>query len=184
MTNKEFKNSEQFSDGKYRVLKISDGSKDLRRITCETEGICLIPFDTSNGKIRNVYLARQMNYLQNKEDHSCICIESRGTYSSNFEEVESICKEELNIDCDVNDVYYLGSIKHNYPFTKSYKCYGINLDNHSKDLSGFALDIPKSEQDNRLYALDKVRFNRVLNGEIEDSLCLASATLLISYINS
>ena len=95
MTNKEFKNSEQFSDGKYRVLKISDGSKDLRRITCETEGICLIPFDTSNGKIRNVYLARQMNYLQNQEDHSCICIESRGTYSSNFEEVESICKEEF-----------------------------------------------------------------------------------------
>lgn len=184
MTNNEFKNSEQYSDGKYRILKISDGVRDLRRITCETEGICLIPFDTSDGKIKNVYLAKQVDYLRNENSHSCICLDSSGSHGSDFEEVESICKNELNIDCDVNDVYYLGKIKHQFPFTKSYKCYAINLDNHTKDLNGFVLNIPKSEEENRIYALDKVRFNRILNGEVEDSLCLSSATLLISYLNS
>lgn len=183
MTNREFRNRENFSDGKYRILNITDGDRDLRRIVCEVDGICLIPFDTSDGKVKNVYLAKYMDYLTNDHGHSCICMDSSGEYSSNFEEVKDICKNELNIDCDVNDVYYIGKVKHQLPFSKTYSCYAVNLDNHSKDLTGFVLDLPKSEEENKLYSLDRIRFTRVLNGDIEDSLCLAASMLLISYIN-
>jgi hypothetical protein len=183
MTNREFRNREQYSDGKYRVLNITDGERDLRRITCDIEGICLIPFDTSDGKIKNVYLAKYMDYLSNEHGHTCINLDSKGEYSSDFEEVKSACKNELNIECEVNDVYYIGKVKHQMPFSKTYKCYAINLDRHSNDLSGFTLSLPKSEEDKRLYSLDRIRFTRVLNGEIEDSMCLAASMLLISYLN-
>jgi hypothetical protein len=182
--NNNFKNQEKYSDGKYRILDITNGDVNLRRVICETEGICLIPFDTSDGKIKNIYLARYLDYLDGDHGHTCISHESTGEYSSNFDEISAICKNDLNIDCDVNDVYYLGKIQHKLPFTKSYKCYGLNLDQYSKDVSGFNLDLPKSDLEKRLYTLDKIRITRVLNGEIEDSLSMSAALLLISYINS
>jgi hypothetical protein len=141
----DFLSKEEFNDGKYRVLSITDGQKNLRRVLCDTPGICIIPFDTNEGKIRNVYLARYMDYLNSNQGHTCVTLESRGEFDSNFEEVEDMCQTELGIQCDVNDVYYLGSISHNLPFSKKFKCYGINLDNHSKDLNGFTIDVPNSE---------------------------------------
>jgi hypothetical protein len=157
--NNNFKNQEKYSDGKYRILDITNGDVNLRRVICETEGICLIPFDTSDGKIKNIYLARYLDYLDGDHGHTCISHESTGEYSSNFDEISAICKNDLNIDCDVNDVYYLGKIQHK-------------------------LDLPKSDLEKRLYTLDKIRITRVLNGEIEDSLSMSAALLLISYINS
>ncbi len=181
MTN-DFLSKEEFNDGKYRVLSLTDGQKNLRRVVCDTPGICIIPFDTSDGKIKNVYLARYMDYLKSDQGHTCISLESKENYDSNFEEVEEICQSELGINCDVKEVFYLGNINHTIPFSKKFKCYGINLDNHSKDLNGFTLDV--SNPNGKLYTLDKIRFNRVLNGQIEDSVCLSASMLLISYINN
>jgi hypothetical protein len=182
MTNpNKFLAKEEFNDGKYQVLSMTDGESNLRRIICTTPSICLIPFDTNEDKIRNVYLARYMDYLNGEHGHTCIVLDSKGEFNSDFEEVEHACKSELRINCDVNDVYYLGKIKFSLPFTKEIKCYGINLDGHSKDLSGFTINTDQS--DNKMYILDKVRFTRILNGEIDDSTCLSAALLLASYIN-
>ena len=84
----------------------------------------------------------------------------------------------------MNDVYYLGDITHTLPFTKSYKCYGLNLTGHSKDPSGFTLEISDSEKESKLYTVDKIKFNRILKGDVNDSLTLSAALLLISYINN
>ena len=181
--NKEFKQSEHFQDGKYRVIGLSDGSSNLRRVVCDTDGICLIPFDTSGDKIRNLYLARYTDYLNNEQGHTCITVDSNDQSDTAFEEVHEFINGDLGIDANVDDLYFLGNIKHNLPFSKTYKCYGINLDNYSKDLNGFTVDLSDDEKDKKLYHLDKIKLTRVLKGDIEDSLCMSAALLLISYID-
>lgn len=185
MTDQNFNKSEKYSDGKYKIFNLTSDSHDLRRIVCENESICIIPFDTNGDKVKNIYLARYSDYLNpNQQGHTCInvdCKKESGT--SNFEEIHDVIKSELNIDADVNDLFFLGKIKHSLPFSKTYKCYGLNLDNYSKDLTGFTLNITDDEQKRRLYSLDKIKLTRILNGDIEDSLCLSAALLLISYIN-
>ena len=181
MNNSKFLIKEEFNDGKYQILSMTDGEANLRRILCNTPSICLFPFDTIEGKIRNVYLARYMDYLNGEHGHTCITLDSNGEFNSHFEEVEHACKKELNINCDVNDMYYLGKIKSSLPFTKEMRCYGINLDNHSKDLSGFTIDTDDS--DNKMHVIDRIRFTRILNGEIEDAACLSACLLLVSYLD-
>jgi hypothetical protein len=181
--NREFKSTEEYQDGKYRVFSLSDGNSNLRRVVCDKEGICLIPFDTDGGKIKNVYLAKYMDYLSNEQGHTCITSDFKDESDTIFEELDNIINGELGVSADVNDMYLLGNIKHNLPFSKTYKCYGLNLDNHSKDLNGFKLDLSDDELDKKLYSLDKVKLTRVLKGDIEDSLCMSAALLLISYID-
>lgn len=184
MNNDKFKSSEKFSDNKYKMYDISNDNHNLRRVTCDADSICIIPFDTQNEKIRSVYLARFIDYLTDQRGHTCISVDSQMEgYESQFEEVHDIIKKELNIDVNVDDLFYLGKIKHNLPFTKSYKCYAVNLDRHSKDLNGFTLDISDEEIKSRLYELDRVKFNRVISGEIDDSLCMSAILLLSAYIN-
>lgn len=180
---RDFKSSETFGDGKYKVLNISHGDTNLRRVVCETDSICIIPFDTNGRQIKNVYLAKYMDYLTDQKGHTCVSMECKSNPDSEWEEISSIIKNELALDADVNDVFFLGKIQHNLPFTKSYKCYGLNLDKYSKDLNGFTLDISDDEKESKLYQLDKIRFTRVLNGDIEDSLTLSAALLLISYMS-
>ena len=180
--NKDFKPTEKYQDGKYRVLSISNGTSDLRRVVCDVDGICLIPFDTNEDKIRNVYLARYVDYLNNEQGHTCITSDFKENTDTVFEELHELINVELGIDADVNDLYFLGNIKHNLPFSKTYKCYGINLDNYAKDLNGFSIDLSSAENDKKLYTLDKIKLTRVLKGDIEDSLCMSASMLLISYV--
>jgi len=183
MTNDKFKSSEKFADDKYKMFDISNGNHNLRRITCDSDSICILPFDTSGNKIRNVYLARFVDYLNDQKGHTCLAVDCKKEgYESQFEEVHDILKKELNIDASVDDLFFLGKIKHNLPFTKSYKCYAVNLDKHSKDLNGFSLDISDDEKNNKIYELDRIKFNRVISGEIDDSLCMSAILLLSAYI--
>lgn len=185
ITNQPFKSSEKFTDDKYKFHEISNGSKNLRRITCDSDSICIIPFDTRDGKISNIYLAGFVDFLNEKEGHTCISVDCKKEgYSSQFEEVSDIIKNELNINIDVDDLYFLGNINHNLPFTKKYKCYGVNLDDYANSMDGFKLDIPDAERQTRLYSLDKIRFSRVINGDISDSICLSASLLLSAYINN
>jgi hypothetical protein len=180
---RDFKSTENYQDGKYRVMSMTDGDSNLRRIVCETEGVCLIPFDTNEKKIRNIYLARYMDYLSNEQGHTCITSDFTDNSDTVFEELDNLINGELGLKVDVDDLYFLGNIKHNLPFTKTYKCYGLNLDNHAKDLNGFSLDLSDDEMDKKLYSLDKIKITRVLKGDIEDSLCMSATLLLISYID-
>lgn len=184
MKNNNFVNKEEYQDGKYKVLSLSDGTHNLRRIVCESDGICIIPFDVNNNnKIKNIYLAKYLDYLNNEYEYTCICTEAKGDNDSEFDEISEYINSELGIKPNINDLYYLGSIKHQLPFSKKYKCYGLDLTNHAKDPSGFTISISDSEKENKLYTLEKIRFNRVLNGDISDSLCLSATLLLISILN-
>jgi hypothetical protein len=183
MKNHNFKSTEQYQDGKYRVVSISDGKSNLRRVVCDVDGIALIPFNSNGGKISNVYLARYVDYMNNDQGHTCITSDFKENTDSVFEELHELINGELGIDVDVNDLYYLGNIKHNLPFSKTYKCYGLNLDNYSKDLNGFAIDLSDDEKDKKLYSLDKIKLTRVLKGDIEDSLVMSATLLLISYVD-
>jgi len=182
MKKNNFESKEEYQDGKYRIVSISNGSTNLRRVICDVDGICLVPFDTLNGKIKNVYLARFVDYLSNDQGHTCIISDFKENTDTIFEELHELVNVELGVDADVNDLYFLGNIKHNLPFSKTYKCYGLNLDNHSKDLNGFSLDLTDDEKDKKLYSLDKIKLTRVLKGDIEDSLTMSAALLLISYV--
>ena len=183
MKSKNFKSTESYHDGKYRVLNLSDGKSNLRRVVCDVDGICLIPFDTGGDKINNLYLARYVDYLSNNQGHTCITSDFNESADTEFEELHELINVELGLDADVNDLYFLGNIKHNLPFSKTYKCYAVNLDNYSKDLNGFSLDLSDDEKDNKLYSLNKIKLNRVLKGDIQDSLAMAAALLLISYMD-
>ena len=183
MNKKDFKSTESYQDGKYRVLNLTDGNSNLRRVVCDVDGICLIPFDTSGDKVKNLYLARYLDYLSNEQGHTCITSDFNDKSDSEFEELHGLINGELGLDADVNDLYFLGNIKHNLPFSKTYKCYALNLDKYSKDLNGFALDLSDDEKDKKLYSLDKIKLTRVMKGDIEDSLAMSAALLLISYID-
>lgn len=183
MKSRNFKSTEEYQDGKYKILSLSDGSSNLRRVICDVDGICVIPFDTVDGKISNVYLAKYVDYLTNDNGHTCVTSDVKGDFDTVFEELQSVIVRELGLDIEVNDLYFLGNIKHSIPFSKTYRCYGLNLDDYSKDLTGFTLDIPESEKESKLYSLDKIKLTRVLKGDIEDSLCMSAALLLTSYIN-
>jgi hypothetical protein len=183
MKSKDFKSTEAYQDGKYRVLNLTDGNSNLRRGVCDVDGICLIPFDTSGEKVKNLYLARYVDYLSNDQGHTCITSDFKENTDTVFEELHELINGELGLDAEVNDLYFLGNIKHNLPFSKTYKCYAINLDNYSKDLNGFAIDLSDDEKDKKLYSLDKIKLTRVLKGDIEDSLAMSAALLLISYID-
>lgn len=183
MTNNKFEPAEQYQDGKYRFLSMSNGESNLRRVVCDTDGIILIPFDTSGDNIRNVYLAKYLDYLTNEQGYTCITAEDNPSTDSDFEELHEIINVELGIDADVNDIYFLGSIKHNLPFSKNYKCYALNLDNYAKDLNGFTLDLPDTEKDKKLYSLHKIKVTRILKGDVDDSITLAAILLLTSYLD-
>jgi hypothetical protein len=184
MTNKKLQHSEDYNDGKYKIMSIEgDEGTHWRRIVCKTDGICIIPYDTSGKQIRNIYLAKFEDYLSGDSGHTCITSDLLDTDSTMYERIDELIKNELGIDLDIDDLYLLGSISHNLPFSKTYKCYGLCLDNYSKDLNGFSLDLSDSEKEKMSYTLDKVRFTRLLNGDIDDSLCLSGSLLLTSYIN-
>jgi len=183
MNNKDFKSTDLYHDGKYKVLNITDGNSNLRRVVCEVDSVCLIPFDTSESKVKNIYLARYLDYLSNEQGHTCITSDFSESSDSIFDELHELINGELGLNVDVNDLYFLGNIKHNLPFSKTYKCYALNLDEYSKDLSGFALDLSDDEKDKKLYSLDKIKLTRVLKGDIEDSLTMSAALLLISYLH-
>ena len=156
MENNKFIHKDEYHDGKYNVVSLSNGKKDLRRILCKSEDICIIPFDTNqNGKIRNLYLAKYLDYLNNDHGYTCMSTEYAGNKESDFDEISEYLNSELGIKPDVNNLYYLGSIKHQLPFSKSYKCYGLDLTDFSKDPNGFSVEISDSEKENKLYTVEK-----------------------------
>ena len=175
--------SEEYNNGKYKFIKLSNGESNFNRIVCESDSICIIPFDTSNGKIKNVYLSKYTDYMSGDESYTCINDDIQNDSSSTFEDINSIISKNLGISAEVDELYYLGSIKHNIPFSKTYECYALNLDSHSDNLNGFKPKLGEHEMSEKLDSLSKIKFNRILSGDISDSLCLSASMLLISYLD-
>lgn len=186
MANSIINKQEEYSNGKYSIVKFSTDNGISTRVVCNQESICIIPFDcfhSEKTQIRNVYLAKFDDYVSSGENHKCITGSLKpdefSTYHTSL--IECIDRELGLSDLDVNDLFYLGTIKHSVPFDKSYKCYAVNLTNYSDEVNGFS---PKlSNPENNLHTIDKVKFTKVVNGEISDSLVLASSLLLLSYIS-
>jgi hypothetical protein len=178
-----FNSKEEYADDSYKVLNFSGEKGEFKRISCSKEAICLLPFDLNeNGQIKNVYLAKYYDYLLTDENHRCLTATLKPDEFETYHESLIQCiEDELGLnEVEVDDLYYLGQVRHTVPFTKTYKCYAINLNNYSEDPSGF---MPKlANPESRMHSVDKVRFSRVINGEILDSLTLSCAILLLSYI--
>lgn len=175
MMNDQIPNEEVFDDGKYRIVKFKNGEHDHRKLVCNTDSICVLPFDTKDGNINSVYLNKSNDYLSGDEFSSCIVNDTNYNNDSEFSEVCSVIEKSLGLnEVDVNDLFYIGKVKHNMPFYKNYRCYGVNLDNYISNINESGL---------KDKGIEKIKFNKVINsGEVHDSLCLSSALLLLSYL--
>lgn len=180
----QFNSKEDYSDDKFKVLSFTGEKGNFKRISCSKEAICLLPFDVNeNNQIKNVYLAMYHDYVLNGQNRKCITATLEPDEFDTYHESLSNCIDlELGLsDVDVNDLFYLGQIQHTIPFTKTYKCYAVNLTNYSDDPTGFT---PKLiEADSKLHSIDKVRFGRIMKGEICDTLTLSCSLLLLSYLS-
>lgn len=173
--NNQMKSDEIFNDGKYRIIRFSDDKSDHRKIVCNTDTVCVLPFDTKDGNISSVYLENLTDYLSNNEFRSCITVDTKYNSDSQFSEVSKIISDKLGItDINVEDLFFIGKVKHNIPFNKAYRCYAINLDNYINNIDFYNLESNK---------IEKVKFNTVVNsGELHDSICLSCSLLLLSYL--
>jgi hypothetical protein len=186
MANSIIDQREEYSNGKYSILNFTSDKGKSTRIVCNQESICIIPFDcfhSEKTQIRNVYLSKFDDYVSKSDNHKCITSSLKpdefNTYHDSL--IDCIDRELGLSDLDVNDLFYLGTITHSVPFDKKYKCYAVNLTNYSDEVNGFT---PKlSNPDLGRHTIDKVKFTRVVNGEITDSLVLSSSLLLLSYLS-
>jgi hypothetical protein len=176
LSNLVFDKKEEFTDGKYSVHSFSSPEKKFRRISCGEESICIIPFELNeNNQIKNIFLLKYTDYLLDGEKFTCITKTfNQNKFDSYFLAVENYLHEKLGIsELEVNDLYLLGKITHGIPFTKDYKCYGVNVTNFNS-LAALSLSDP-------INSIQKVKFTKVINGDISDSLVLSSSLLLLSY---
>jgi hypothetical protein len=166
---------ELFNDGKYKMLAVTNGEKHHRKLSCKTDGVCIIPFEVSGDNISKVYLSKSTDYSSAHDFNTCITFESTHNEGSEFAEVSKGITDALGLeDVQINTVFFLGKIKHNFPFSKSYRCYGIKMDRYIQHADGFNLENEK---------IEKVDFNKVVSsGDVHDSLCLSASLLLISYL--
>tara|TARA_B100000497_G_scaffold115895_1_gene139833 strand:- start:548 stop:1072 length:525 start_codon:yes stop_codon:yes gene_type:complete len=166
---------EIFNDGKYKVVSIKGDNVDHRKLVCETDSICILPFDTKDGNIDSTYLVSSSDYLNGDTFNSCITSDTKYNTDAQFSEVCKIITDTIGIsNIDVEDLYYIGKVKHNMPFYKSYRCYAFSLDNYIDKIDESKL---------KDGGIDKVKFNNIVNsGSLHDSLCLSCSLLLLSYL--
>ena len=184
MKTDQFNPSELYSDDKFKIINFTGDKGNFKRISSSKEAICLLPFDVNESdQIKNVYLAKYHDYVLNDQTKRCITTTLEPDEFDTYHESLIKCiDQELGLsDVKVDDIFYLGQVQHTIPFTKTYKCYAINLTDYSEDPSGFTPKI--HNPDEKLHSVDKVRFSRVMKGEVCDSLVLSCSLLLLSYIS-
>ena len=90
--------SEKYSDGDYKFIKLSNGDSEFNRITCESDSICIIPFDTNNGKIKNLYLSRYIDYMTGDEAYTCINSNIKNDASTIYETLDDFISKDTTFD--------------------------------------------------------------------------------------
>lgn len=175
----------EYSDDKFSVVSFSNDKGKFKRISAKDQSICILPFDVNEqGQIRNVFLLKYRDYLSDSDETRCITDTfNPDSTDSYYETVLSCLNKEAGInDLDVDQIFYLGKIKHTIPFSKEYRCYAVNISD-KMDQSGNLATLPGVEPSNHFHSVEKVRFTRLLKGEVCDSLALACSTLLLSYLS-
>jgi hypothetical protein len=175
---------EEYTDGKYSVYSFLSNDKKSRRIVCSEESIIILPFDLNqHNNINNLYLKKYDDYLSNKSDFTCISKTfDKNEFSSHYDSIEALVSSELGIsNLNINDIYYLGVVKHGLPFTKEYRCCAIDLTQYQDDPTGFSIDREIHENQNN--TIEKIKFSKILSGEIKDSLALSCSILLLSQFS-
>lgn len=184
----DFTKTSKYEDDDLELFSITANNKTLNRGMYKRDTICVIPFDmNSKNQISNIYLAKNYDFSNGENLYSCI---TEDFDASRDGDSYDTFMRSLNMDLGLSDVavpadscYYLGKVCHTIPAHKNYHCYAIDVTNLATDPKGFTPKIPQEELDSKLYSIDKVRFNRVVKGEISDSLTLAGTLLLISYLS-
>ena len=172
--------------GKYLVYNFTDGETNFDRFESKTESVCIIPFfKNEHDKISSIVLADCQDHL-NGGKNFLTCITS--TYNTNQFSSHHLCFKDavehnlgLN-DINIDDIFYLGEISYNSPLSKKYRCFGINLSSYYDKFS----DLDQSSLVNRnpkIIELKNVKFSSIVNGNVDDALCLSSAMLLLSYFS-
>jgi len=182
--NTSFDKKQEYTDGKYSMYSFSSNGGNFRRLACSEESICILPFDLNeHDQVKNIYLAKYKDHLLGGVDFTCITDTfDKNKFDSYYNAVEDCAHNELGLsDTDINDIYFLGKVKHGVPFSKEYRCYGINLSNYMKDPSGFS--VAGFNPNTNVQSIEKVRFNRLLKGEVSDSIALSCSLLLLSYFS-
>ena len=175
---------QEYTDDKYSVYSFQqgDGSK-VRRITCAGESICILPFDLNEHRqVKHVYLAKHDDYITGKPIVTCISDTlNQDEHDTYLEAVSSCLKNEMGLtQIDVDDIYFLGKLHHSLPFSKEFRCFGVNL---SKFIDSGDFAIAGFKPNPHVASIEKVRLNRLVKGEVTDSLALSCALLLLSYLS-
>lgn len=177
---------DEYTDGKYTVRSFSSSDGPFRRIICEQESVCVVPFDINeHDSVRNIYLSKYRDHVSDKIEKTCITKTfDRDEFDSYFEAVEAIMKVQLGLsDLNANEVYYLGTVRSVVPFTKEYRCYGVDISKHSMDPSGHATPEIDILEGARKQTIEKIKFTKILNNEVPDPIVLSSALLLLTYLS-
>lgn len=166
----------QYEDEKFSILNFKQDQGAFKRISAKDESLCILPFDlNANNQVRNVYLFKYDDYLSNRPELRCITKTLEvSDPASHYETINRFLNSEMNLSpLEIDHLFYLGKIHHTVPFFKKYACYGIDL-----------TDLPLTvKQEGPLHTIEKLKFSRLINGEVQDSLALAAATLLLSYLS-
>ena len=183
-TSRDLHTVQEYTDGKYSVYSFAkeDGAK-IKRLSCEQESICILPFDLNeHNQVKNIYLAKYQDYLSNKSAFTCITDTVDQNETDTYLDAISACvKKEMGLQqLEVDDVYLLGRVNHGLPFSKQFRCYGLNLSRFA-DPADFL--IAGLNPNPNISSIEKVKFTRLVKGEIADSLVLSCSLLLLSYLN-
>lgn len=184
----DFTKTGKYEDDDLEIFDVTANNQTLARGRHKRDTICVIPFDVNQqGQISGIYLAKHYDFNNNTNGYSCVTEDYDS--STDTDSYDTFIRS-LNKDLGLSDVavsdeacYYLGKICHSIPHHKTYHCYAIDVTKLSTNPKGFSPKIPQEELDSKLYSIEKVKFNRVIKGEVNDSLALAGTLLLISYLS-
>lgn len=184
--NTEYVKSNLYDDDNFELFSIDSGNTKLQRGRSKSESVCILPFDINDSnQVKNVYLLKCNDFIGDESVYSCLTEDINNNLDGDSYDTFKRCvHKDLAIKTpNIDSCYYLGKISHTIPFSKSYYCYGLCLNNYIKSPDGFKPDLPKEEVNGNYYTIEKTRFSRAIKGEVSDSLVLASCMLLISYIS-
>jgi hypothetical protein len=187
MNNLEINKSDLYSDNNFQLSSIDHLGHKLNRGKDPNQAISILLFDlTPDSKINNLYLLEQMDYMDQSTCLSCLVEDVNPTLDDDdYDTFKRCINKELGIQNLINldACYFLGKVDHKIPFSKTYNCYALCVNDYIKTPDGFKLDLPESEISNSRYSLKKMKFSRAIKGECKDSLVLSSCMLLLSYIS-
>jgi hypothetical protein len=173
-------------NGKYSAFNFTDGSTNFDRFESRDESICLLPFfKNEHDKISSLVLANCVDHVaEGKNFLTCITqSHDQNKFNSYHLSFKESIEHNLSLkEVDVNDIFYLGEISFTIPVSKKYRCFAVNLSNHYDNFS----ELDQSaliHRNPKIVDLKNIKFSSVVNGNVDDALCLACSMLLLSYFS-